>query len=438
MDGSQSKKLNHSLRFRLVLRLSLLVLCFGLVAGVLAFNAMMHRAMRLIDSDLIQAASFFDAHNVSLSSVRRKGGHKFRALPFPVSALDRSGLSILGTDTPDGLHTVNTAKETWRVLVFTRESGERFVVAVPERLRLRLAWQNALEIVLPYMLLMLCLIGGIIVTVRSVIRPIQKMALTLDARDEQDAHPLETAILPTEIQPFCEAINRLLARVAASLSMQRKFVADAAHELRSPVAALLLQAERLAQADLAPEAASRLQVMRNGLRRAQVLVEQMLAMARVQERQFGLAEPFSVKDLVAELLEDIFPQAEAKNIDLGLLDGEDIRMTAPVMAVGLALKNLLENAIRYTPEHGAVDLHIFRKEQNVIFRVSDTGPGIPEQEREHVFIPFYRSTEARTPGSGLGLAIVKAVVAHLGGDIALGHANPSTSCGLLVTVRLPG
>lgn len=240
------------------------------------------------------------------------------------------------------------------------------------------------------------------------------------------------------------------------MESQRRFVADAAHELRSPLAALSLQAERLHAAPMSPEATERLETLQAGIRRSRHLLEQLLLLARAQNARWGQGQAAttaaSVPAVVAVLpvmrrvLEDLLPLADQKRLNLGISAApglthdaeadERIRVAADEMALYTLLRNLADNAIRYTPAGGQIDLWVDRRGAEVVMAVQDNGPGIPAEERARVVDPFYRVLGTGESGSGLGLSIVDTLVGNLKGrlrlDDAVGHAH-----GLRAEVTLP-
>jgi two-component system OmpR family sensor kinase len=172
------------------------------------------------------------------------------------------------------------------------------------------------------------------------------------------------------------------------------------------------------------EARTRLGVLISGLRRTRVLLDQMLTLARTQDAQRGGAGKVSLETAIREVLEDLVPLAEAKNIDLGVIGGVDARIEAQMVDLKVLVKNLIDNAIRYTPEGGRIDITVACAQGAVMLQVDDTGPGIPIEERERVFDPFYRVLGNGEIGSGLGLAITRTVAANMGARIELGDACP--------------
>ena len=300
------------------------------------------------------------------------------------------------------------------------------------------------------------LLAVMLMLIRLMLRPLAELSRTVDARQEHDLKPLPKTNLPTELQPFVNAINGLLGRTGAAMESQRRFVADAAHELRSPLAALSLQAERLHAAPMSPEATERLETLQAGIRRSRHLLEQLLLLARAQNARWGQGQAaatvasaptvVAVLPVMRRVLEDLLPLADQKGLNLGISAApgvthdaeadERIRVAADEMALYTLLRNLVDNAIRYTPAGGQIDLWVDRHGTEVVMAVQDDGPGIPAEERARVVDPFYRVLGTGESGSGLGLSIVDTLVGNLKGrlrlDDAVGHAH-----GLRAEVTLP-
>ena len=240
-----------------------------------------------------------------------------------------------------------------------------------------------------------------------------------------------------EVRPFAVAINRLLARVGQSMESQRRFVADAAHELRSPLTAMSLQAERLAEAEMSSVARERLTVLRQGIERGRSLLDQLLTLAKAQSATDLPKSPVSVQSIYRRVLEDLMPLAEAKHIDIGVEGALDAEVWASELDMIAVVKNLVDNAIRYTPEGGRVDLSVGVSEGKVVLRIQDSGPGIPLAERDRVFDPFYRTLGSEQIGSGLGLSIVQTIANRIGAEIRLDFSDQEKQTGLNVAVIAP-
>jgi two-component system OmpR family sensor kinase len=250
-------------------------------------------------------------------------------------------------------------------------------------------------------------------------------------------HALPEQGLPIEIRPVVAAINRLLGRLSGVLDGQRRFMADAAHELRSPLTALSLQAERLDAIDLSPQARERLDVLRTGLARSRDLLEKLLDFARAQSDDGSVRGEVSVAPVLRQVLEDMLPLAEQRRIDLGVVHSVDARVALGEFRLGTLLRNLVDNAIRYTPPGGRIDLGMALEGDSVRVDVADSGPGIAPEERERVFEAFHRLPGSSEAGSGLGLAIVKAIADRNRVEIRLDDADRAARSGLRVSLLLP-
>jgi len=222
---------------------------------------------------------------------------------------------------------------------------------------------------------------------------------------------------------------------ATALQAQRDFTADAAHELRSPLTALSLQVQLLERAHDATGRAAALAELRGGIARAVHLVDQLLKLARLGPEVGSATEPVRLAELAARVLAEHAPLATAKAIDLGLGEVDPgLSVRGDPAGLRLLLSNLVGNAVRYTPDGGRVDVSVLAEGPQAWLVVSDTGPGIPADERGRVFDRFYRRPGETAEGSGLGLAIVRAVADRHGADVRLGVADGG---GLRVEVRFP-
>lgn len=345
------------------------------------------------------------------------------------SSLPRVTLPLPPTE---GFHTVTWQGQSWR-LYERRFSGRIVVVAQPQEARDELSAAMALSVIWPMLALIPVLALLIWLAVRSGLRPLESIAAAVARRSPALMEPLRVSALPRELEPLVSALNDLLERLAHALQVQRDFVADAAHELRTPLAAVGLQAQLVERASSGQERAEAVGRLRAGLQRATHLVQQLLTLARQDPSTAARpAGPVRLNDVVREALGDFVSQAHAKRIDLGLVQDDPVRISGDAEGLRILVGNLLDNAIRYTPEGGRVDVSVSRDEGEGVLEVSDDGPGIPAQERTRVLRRFYRPPGSGAAGSGLGLAIVKEIVDRHGAAITLETAPGG---GLRVSVR---
>jgi two-component system OmpR family sensor kinase len=443
MDGFK-RRLSESVQLKLSFTLTMLILAVGALAGVFSFVSAFEEAHELQDDVLRQVAQLMDSQRLPVTPPiaaarpadsdedaqvivqRLDDGNRFR------KAADGGRSLSLPARLRDGLHNLEVGGETFRVLVKTTAAGQRIAVAQDAGFRNDIARDSALRTVMPFLVLVPAL--GLIVArlVRKMFQPIATLSKAIDRRAEQDLDPVEDSHLPIEVRPFAMAINRMLGRVGKAMDTQRRFVADAAHELRSPLTALSLQAERLAETDMSDEARKRLDDLRQGILRGRSLLDQLLALARAQSSAESPGSPVSIQGMYRRVLEELMPMAEAKHIDIGVEGREDAQVWVGELDMTALLRNLVDNAIRYTPEGGRIDLSVSVANGEAVLRVDDTGPGIEVVERDRVFDPFYRTLGNEQSGSGLGLSIVQAIARRIGAKIQLGFSNAEKQTGLRV------
>jgi two-component system sensor histidine kinase TctE len=275
------------------------------------------------------------------------------------------------------------------------------------------------------------------------IRPLNELEQRIRARKPDDLSPIEESFIPQEVAPLVSSINDLLNRLKASLSTQKRFLADAAHQLKTPLAGLRMQAD-LAQRENDPkEIRNSLQHIARSSVRATHTVNQLLALARAETTGRNLPNTdIDLAQLVTEVVQDSVPRALEHGVDLGYegpsqiprehhIDGNNTLLQEMV-------RNLVDNAINYSGRQGVVTVRVFFDPYSgvQILQVEDNGPGIPENERELVLQPFYRALGTNVDGSGLGLAIVQEIAQQHGADIAMDAAHPERlQPGLKVSVR---
>ncbi|KJZ40172.1 ATP-binding protein [Pseudomonas fluorescens] len=446
MDGFK-KRLSDSVQLRLSVTLSLAILIVAVVAGFFAFVSAFDEAHEMQDDTLRQVAVLVDRqHMTPRYPVGNKVDDDNEESRVIVQYL-ADGSKALGNDDAtlplpfpttlaDGLSTLNVAGEDFRVLVKTTTQGERIVVAQETGIRDKEARESAWRSLLPFLILfpvLLLVVGDL---VRKLFRPIATLSTEIDQRDEQALHPIDEHHLPTEVRPFVVAINRLLERVAQSMDAQRRIVADAAHELRSPMTALSLQAERLAATDMPAPARERLLPLSLGIDRSRKLIDQLLTLATAQSDSHRAQSAVCVHEIYRRVLEDLLPLAERKHLDIGVESIEDVQVIINETDLVILVKNLVDNAIRYTPDGGRIDLSVERVQGLVMLQVKDSGPGISLLEQTRVFDPFYRSLGTDEAGSGLGLSIVKAIADRTGARVQMGYTDEINKNGLCVSVWL--
>ncbi len=456
MDGRKAR-LTKSLQFRLAAGLSAIIVALAFGAGAFSFHTAFEEANELQDDQLRQVALLIEHYGVPVLPGRDfvpkselepdlQMVVQIARVSTPQAVGGRVGLN-LPSALSAGLQTATVGHEPWRLYAQPLSTGTTgtagttggmLVIAQRTAARDEIARTGALRTVLPLLALVPVLVLLVAVVVQQGLKPVLALSSELDHRPEYDLTGLRDDIVPSEIRPFTASINRLLERVARSRLQQRRFVADAAHELRSPLTALSLQAEALAGKALPRDIEDQVGRLRQGLHRIRSLLEQLLTLARF-EADPGGARPVAISMLASLkcVLAEQVPVAEAKQVDLGVVTAEsDALVNVRDIELQAIMRNLIENALRYTPSGGRVDVGLHRQADGVTLVVADTGPGIARAERQRVFDSFYRVAGTDTEGSGLGLSIVKTLADRLGVVVNLDDAHPGrASPGLRATIR---
>lgn len=415
--------MKRSLQRHLSLVLGSVVLLAGLVAAATSFGLAYFEAKEFQDDMLRQIAllSLGESRNSSTSTSQQSALNN-DAITDPESLVTIFHLPSdtapvwLKRDLSPGLHTLITDVE--QIRVFVRGGQVRTIVVQPTEARDELAINSALRTLIPLLLLLPLLMWLIVRIVHSQLAPISSLSKSLDEQSAHNLGPLQSDGLPQEIIPFVYAINRLLERVNHLTGQQRRFIADAAHELRSPLTALSIQAQNLTHAESLDAMRERVAPLQNGIERARQLTEQLLNLARTQAGTEG-DSAVNVSVMARELIAEYLPLAEAKRIDLGLDEIAPLFLRAEPDALRLILKNALENALKYTLEGGEVTLRLLPDDKESLIEVVDNGQGIPISERERIFDSFYRIPGVSGEGSGLGLAIAREAANRLGGTVSV-------------------
>ncbi len=269
------------------------------------------------------------------------------------------------------------------------------------------------------------------------LRPLRELRAQLARRCAADLAPLDSASAPQEIEPLVSELNRLFGRIEEALARERRLTADAAHELRTPLAVLSTQAQvaRLAVDDATRNEA--LDAMVSGAERAARLIEQMLTLARLEAGQTGAAaERVDLREVVRAAMAEAATRALAKSIDIGLAEGAPVGVDGYAGLLAVLARNLLDNAVRYTQPGGRVEVAVRPEGAAAVLEVRDNGPGVPAQELAHLGERFHRLAGQTETGSGLGLSIVLRIAELHRGSVRFAAAPGGR--GLAVTVSLPG
>jgi two-component system OmpR family sensor kinase/two-component system sensor histidine kinase QseC len=429
-----------SIRARLLVALFILVALISVLAAGVTYRRVLSETSDLFDYQLRQMALSLRSQ-ISLAPRIEvppdQGDADFVVQIWDMfgarTYLSRPGLPLIN-QTVLGYADLSLRGEAWRAYGLQTPDGV-IQIAQPVRVRENLARAAAGRVIVPLILLLPIMIAAVAWIVNRGLLPLRFVTAEVHRRDARTLAPLGTENLPGEIEPLVSELNRLLERLQRAFSAQRAFISDAAHELRSPLTALRLQLQLL---DRAPDEAARMEArMRLGaaVERAIHLVEQLLALARSEPQEATLAaEPVDLSAAAAEGVRDAHDLALSKHIDLGLEAAPALPIAGDREGLRTLVRNLVDNAVRYTPPNGSVQVRTRATSNEAVLEVIDNGPGIPPEDRERVFDRFYRRAGAQESGTGLGLAIVKAIAERHSARIALGEAPGR---GLAVTVSFP-
>lgn len=430
----------RSLRARLAFAIFLLLTCVGVAAVAAAFLVVESEPDELLDDQLRQIAMFV--------------GDEARPLPPPdppieaddailIVIRDGAGKIIRQSDasvdlppaSKTGFSDVVVKGEGWRSYAIV--TADRVIQAAQrEQTRDELANEAAIQAVAPIAILipLSWIVLGVLVT--RLFRPLDELTEELRVAPAERHRPLATDGLPSEVAPLVEQVNGLLARQNELLELRKRFVSDAAHQLRTPLTALQLQVTNLARAPGAHAVAAEVAEIRRGISRMTRLTSQLLDLARAEAPDDpDAAHATDLSAALRRVIETVLPLADEHGVDLGVVSDVRAKVRCREQDLTASLMNVIDNAVRYTPAGGKVDVASAFAEDGVEVSVRDTGPGVETDEIDRVFERFARAGRAADGGAGLGLAIVRAAAERSGMGVRL--ENACDPRGLRVTITMP-
>jgi two-component system OmpR family sensor kinase len=426
----------RSLRGTALVWVTILLGAIGAVAVVVAYVSVWQEAAGLMDGELRQIA--LNAGDRP-SEISAQPAHQEPEDDFIIDIWNPAGESLrssadavsLPRQPVSGFSTINFGGEDWRVFRLDEKSR---TVQVAQRMVVRreLAEAAAYHAAVP--LLVAAPLAGLVIgwSLGRVLGRVKGVAKSIAERSVESKEPISLEGVPSEVSPLVAAMNLLIERLQHALEQQRRFVSDAAHELRTPLTALHLQIENLRAAHTANGRDLAHAELRRGVARATTLLDQLLRMARVEvSGEAAKRERIVVSDLVTQCVADHVQIASSKGIDLGLTAREPAEIWGVPAELNILFGNLIDNAIRYTPQGGTVDVSVRRNGTRTIVEVADTGCGVDESELPRLFDRFFRAAPAHIPGTGLGLSIVQAIASRH--ELAVSIENRKAG-GLLVRV----
>jgi two-component system sensor histidine kinase QseC len=340
-------------------------------------------------------------------------------------------------ETPTGFSDNAINGNDWRIYAAFDKNRNKIIVAELYDIRNQLAdnitQNNAYILLVTYPLfgvLIWIIVGLALRSITRVSNEISNRALTF-------LEPVNPANIPVEIKPLVDELNQLFIRLKLAFDRNKRFAGDAAHELRTPLAALKTHAQVAIRSDNETERNNALMKVIRGVDRSTHVVAQLLTLSRLnQEDALNDVKPVDLHRLATEIIAYLVPVAVEKYIEIELAPSpENAIIMGNDIALGILIRNIVDNAIRYTPEKGEIKIQILNQNDDVILRVTDSGPGVPVELRERIFERFYRIIGTTAPGSGLGLAIVSQIAELHHAHISL--STPASGIGLQFDVAFP-
>ncbi len=428
--------LKQSLQVRISIALILMFLPLSIIAGAFSYYQTYHEAEELQDDLLRQTAAYINPKTTDYTQI----GSENHIL---IQTFGQEDTVPLSNTLGEGFHTIKGGvdddddddDDEYRAYIHQTPQGKIAVLQETEY-RDDLAATAAYQSVLPLLIaLPLMILLTVWITYRAM-RPVKTLSASLGKRRSDDLSPLDGEGVPSEIQGFVTAINQLLQRTGENIRRQQRFIADAAHELRSPLTALSLQAERLTKLPQSDEAREQTGLILQSIQRNRHLLEQLLTHARAQgsETQRNLTD-ISLQAQFRRVLQELMPLALNKQQDIGVAVENDLRIRADDTEIYTLIKTFTDNAIRYTPAGGRIDIGFSETPTTLTIWVEDDGPGIPAAERSRVTDAFYRILGTEQQGTGLGLSIADAIAKRYGGKLILADSR-NFAHGLLIQAEL--
>ena len=438
---SKTDKTRGSIKRNLLIYTSLLAIVMGCALMFSAYWIALEETNEILDKQMKYAAERIASQPLTITSSHYEPQKKYheedlfidiwsyqhnRKLHFQndfiVPKLNIAGFQIYTA--PSG---------QWHTYILPTENYQ-IQISQPNTVRQNLALELATSIFIPYCLLMVLLLCSLNWVIRKSLKPLYRFKHELNHRLPEDLKPIHSSRYPVELSPSIQAINQLFEQISLAQQEQKQFIADAAHELRTPITALNLKSKILLNEF--PESKN-IHDLDKGLNRIQHLVTQLLALAQQDAfmRSNEELSTVSINRVVHECIEDLIPLALQKNIDLGIQKQESIHLFCHPASLHSITYNLLDNAIKYTPHHGIINISMFKEAHKIHITLEDSGPGINPELHTQVLKRFYRIHQHLELGSGLGLSIVHKAIQKLHGEISF-DTSPRLG-GLLVKITLP-
>ncbi|MBI1216497.1 MAG: hypothetical protein GC185_11860 [Alphaproteobacteria bacterium] len=451
----------YSLRWRLLRMIAVPLMLGSLLVAMFSAWSIYHEIEEIYDTNLAQYARMLlqvvdtdkmgrktpdvdnDADDDKKSAELSKPAHPYEShiayrtyLKGEMFTISKSAHVFGDVAPPAGFSDQVIHGKRWRFFVLLGDDGQtRVEVGQKFSIRHELVFQLMGSLWLPGLLFVAVVFLATWSGVSRGLRQIVDLSAAVDRRDAGDLAPISPGRLPEEIMPFLRALNRLLGRLDDGLRREREFTDNAAHELRTPLAAIKTQAQAIAQAQQREgRAVEGMDNLLSGIARSTRLVEQMLAFSRLQGAA-AAREPVELAPVIDDVLAELEPATAARGVTAELDAEPDCTVLGNDHALFLMFRNIVENAVKFSPKGGKVTLRLRKTLSAITAEALDEGPGIPPGDAARIFERFYRADKGASEGSGIGLAIVKWVADAHGARVEAVNTNPGFC--LRVTFPLP-
>lgn len=420
MDGKQ-----YSLKLRLLVLIAVPLIFAGMMVGGLSLLNAYHEIEEVYDAELAYAAKLFlhltehelsehKKNRISLEIEEGVTSHPYeKNIAFRIWKKDRLVTQSKSASTFGAFraqpgfsnHILDGVK--WRFFVYFGEKDDITVeVAEKQDVRMDITLDLAESLMIPASLFVPLILILVWLGTHKSLSPLVCLSEAVDRRDIDDLSPLQMSAIPREINALVKALNNLFLRMEESIRREREFTDNAAHELRTPLAAMKTQAQVLLKETKDSKERQSLENLLRSINRASRMVSQLLSFARLQSQDISF-EKTNLSEVVTETVRDLSSLAVAKKQTYEADIEPDMFISGNRDSLHIMVRNIVENAVKFTPENGSVHIRLAKENGRGVLCVSDTGPGIPDSLKEKIFERFYRENKSKTEGSGLGLAIVK-------------------------------
>ncbi|MDI1310466.1 MAG: ATP-binding protein [Methylotenera sp.] len=417
--------MNHSIKRFLLIYISISILIvYGLISWA-SYLVSKSELDELYDANLQQVATAIAAQHSAIHDITNLYNKSQTGVSSEIKHEQEFYVRVLGQDgnmlyvshpeakvpTPHnlGLSTQEYLGKQWRFYSI-KINNETIQVAQSLKLRKLTIKETAVSLMTSQLVFIPVLVILIFLAIKKALNPLSIISKEIESRKSLDLQPFAKEKVPTEIKPLVNALNIFMGKVSDTIVLVKRFTADAAHELRTPITALRLQITLVEQAKNKSERDIAIKNLNSGIARSEQLISQLLTLARIEpNNQIRKVKSIDFIDLAKESIQELLPLAQFKSIDLGLVTSEKIVINGVYHELKVLLNNLLDNAIRYTQNQGKVDIAIYKDQKNITLEVIDTGPGVSEIDLQNIFERFYRGQNKEMHGAGLGLSIVKEI-----------------------------